>query len=136
MQQLESIFYERGAPREILLDTDTAFRSKCFRRFAEEWGISLRFRCAYVASGNGIVVHCHRTVKTIAARKECSIAEAGYRYNTSPRDESPCSIPASVLYRYEVRFKGVDPSKVGTTEQDARSRYSVGADVWVKPPHA
>ncbi|KAK4314260.1 hypothetical protein Pmani_014414 [Petrolisthes manimaculis] len=54
VQQLESIFYERSAPHEILLDNDTAFHSKCFGSFAKEWGISLRFRCAYVASGNGI----------------------------------------------------------------------------------
>ena len=97
VQQLESVFYERGAPHELLLDNDTAFRSKCFRSFAEEWRISLRFRCAYVASGNGIVERCHRTVKTIAARKECSIAEAVYRYNMSPRDESPCSTPTSIV---------------------------------------
>ena len=136
VQQLESVFYERGAPHELLLDNDTAFRSKCFRSFAEEWRISLRFRCAYVASGNGIVERCHRTVKTIAARKECSIAEAVYRYNMSPRDESPCSTPASVLYRYNVRVKDVDCSEAVTTEQDAHSRYSVGDDVWVKPPPA
>ena len=122
VQQLESIFYERGAPYEILLDNEMAFRSKCFRNFAEEWGISLCFRCAYVASGNGIVDRCHRTVKTIAARKECTIAEVAYRYNTSPRDGSPCSIPASVLYGYELRVKDVDRSKVVTTEQEVYSR--------------
>ena len=52
--ELESIFYEREPPEEILTDNDTAFCSMEFRRFVDEWGIRLRHRCAYVPSGNGI----------------------------------------------------------------------------------
>lgn len=35
IRQLEAVFYERGAPEEILTDNDTAFRSRRFADFAE-----------------------------------------------------------------------------------------------------
>ena len=68
IRQLESVFSERGSPAESLTDNSAAFRGKDFGRFAENWGIQLRFRCTYVPSGNGIVERCHRTIKRIAAR--------------------------------------------------------------------
>lgn len=133
VQHLECIFYERGAPGEIILNNDTAFRSKCFRSFAEQWGIRLRYRCAYVPSSNGIVERCHRTVKTIGARKECSIPEAVYRYNTTPRDESPSSSPANMMDRYTVRVKDVDPPAPPADDELHCNRYEVGDTVWVRP---
>ena len=42
ISELESIFYERGPPEEILTDNDTAFCSMEFRHFVDEWGIRLR----------------------------------------------------------------------------------------------
>ena len=78
MQQLESVFLERGAPFELLMDNDTAFRSVVFKRFLDRWAVRAHFRCAYVAFGSGIVERCHRSVTRIAARKQCSIAEAVY----------------------------------------------------------
>ena len=66
IQQLESVFFERGAPVEILTDNDPAFRSGAFMQFAERWALRVRFRCAYVASGSGIAERCHRSVKRIA----------------------------------------------------------------------
>ena len=36
IRELESIFYERGPPEEILTDNDTAFCSMEFRRFVDE----------------------------------------------------------------------------------------------------
>ena len=63
---------------ELLTDNDSAFRSGAFKQFAEGWALQVRFRCAYVASGNGIAERCHRSVKRIAARKRCTIAEAVY----------------------------------------------------------
>jgi hypothetical protein len=136
VQQLESIFYERGAPGEILTDNDTAFRSRAFESFAEKWGVRLRFRCAHVPSGNGIVERCHRTVKRIAARKECTIQEAVYRYNVSPKDnETPSSCPSSEIYRYELRVSGVDPLPPPmTSSQGPGNTFSVGDAVWAKPP--
>ncbi|KFD54753.1 hypothetical protein M513_04453 [Trichuris suis] len=133
VEQLESVFCERGAPEELLTDNDTAFRSKAFSRFAARWGIRVRFRCAHVPSGNGIVERCHRTVKVIAARKGCSIAEAAYLYNVMPRDgtASPSS-PADLVYRYPVRVRGVDPPAVYSPTED--NPYAVGDSVWVKSP--
>ena len=80
--ELVSIFYERGPPKEILTDNDTAFCSMEFRRFVDEWGIRLRDWCAMC---HGIAERCHRSVKRIAAKKVCTIVEAVYRYNTTPK---------------------------------------------------
>ena len=69
INQLKALFYERGPPTEILTDNDIAFRSSLLKTFLDEWRVWLRFRCAYVPSGNGIIERCHRTVKSIATRK-------------------------------------------------------------------
>ena len=134
IEQLEMVFLERGAPPEILTDNDTAFRSEAFVRFAEKWAMRVRFRSAYVTSGNGIAERCHRSVKRIAARMGCPIAEAVYWYNVTPKDDvDPASAPANKLYSYEIRVRGVD--RVLTDELgDVNSPYDVGDDVWVKPP--
>ena len=68
IRQMESVFSERGPPAELLTDNGAAFSGEEFGMFAENWGIQLRFRCAYVPSGNGIVERYHRTIKRIAAR--------------------------------------------------------------------
>ncbi|KFD62490.1 hypothetical protein M514_25340 [Trichuris suis] len=52
--ELETVFYERGAPEELLTDNDTAFRSKAFAQLAARWNVRMQFRCAHVPSGNGI----------------------------------------------------------------------------------
>ncbi|MEL7521978.1 MAG: DDE-type integrase/transposase/recombinase, partial [Cyanobacteria bacterium J06553_1] len=130
--QLEGVFFEHGPPEEILTDNDTAFRSRQFTTFAEMWGVRLRFRAAHVPSGNGIAERCHRTVKTIAARKECSIGEAVHLYNVTPRDDCTSdTAPANVLYRYTVRVRAVD-----TVPEKSKgvSRYQCGDLVWVRPP--
>ena len=134
IELLEMVFFERGAPSELLTDNDTAFRSKMFRKFTERWGIRIHYRCAHAASGNGIVERCHRSVKRIAARKRCSIAEAVYWYNIAPKDgDDPSTAPANKLYRYNLRVYGVDcmPS-----EELSRigNPYKIGDAVWVKPP--
>ena len=134
--QLRAVFFERGPPAEVLTDNDTAFRSQSFKNFLDEWGVGLHFRCAYVPSGNGIVERCHRSIKRIAARKECSISEAVYWYNITPKDNtSQSSAPANMIYRYLTRVKGIDevPS---TTRKQSQTRYKVGDKVWVKDPRA
>ena len=136
VQQLENVFCERGAPSELLTDNDTAFRSRVFQEFAGRWNVKLRFRCAYVPSGNGIVERCHRTVKRIAARKGCSVQEAVYWYNLAPQDDSsPSSAPANQVHRYEVRVRGVDVC-LGFEDGATGCPFSVGDAVWVKPPGA
>uniref|UniRef100_A0A5S6QHX4 Integrase catalytic domain-containing protein n=1 Tax=Trichuris muris TaxID=70415 RepID=A0A5S6QHX4_TRIMR len=128
---LESIFLERGAPDELLADNDTAFRSREVARLAEKWGTRIRFRCAYVPSGNGIAERCHRTVKVIAARTGCSIREAVYRYNLMPRDDhTSATAPANVIYRYTVRDK--NEAVTSSSEQSTNGPYVVGEPVWVK----
>ena len=109
IRQLENVFLERDPPMEILTDNDTAFTSKDFREFARNCDVYLRFRCAYSPSGNRIVERSHRTVKTIATRKNCSISEAVFWHNVTPKDNvSPCTALADALHRYHVRLKGVE----------------------------
>ncbi|KAK4319771.1 hypothetical protein Pmani_009323 [Petrolisthes manimaculis] len=133
-EQLETVFFERGSPDEILTDNDTAFRSKLFTQFASRWNVHLRYRGAYVPAGNGVVERCHRTVKVIAARKGCSVAEAVYLYNITPLDDwSSNSTPANMLYRYSVRVKGEDMSR-RNKEEGADNPYQTGEEDWVKQP--
>lgn len=35
---------------------------------------------------NGIVERCHRTIRTFTARKQCTIEEAVYWHNVTPKD--------------------------------------------------
>ena len=53
---------------ELVTDNGTVFCGEMFTKFPEVWGIRMRFRCAYVTSGNGIVQRFHRTIKCMAAR--------------------------------------------------------------------
>ena len=76
--QLETVFCERGAPVELLTDNATTFSGETFSRFAECWGVRMRFRCAYEPAGNGIVERSHRTIKRTATRTWCSVIEAVY----------------------------------------------------------
>ena len=134
VRQLETMFCERGAPVELLTDNATTFSGEAFSKFAERWGVRMRFRCAYVPAGNGIVERSHRTIKRIAARTRCSVMEAVYWYNVTPKDDASASTaPANLIYSYTARIRGVD---VTLPPEDAGpSRYKVGDNVWVKIPH-
>ena len=79
-----------------------------FCKFASRWDIVARYRCANVPSGNGISERCHRTVKTILARKGCSVTEAVYRNNIMPKGNDAASVPANQIFRYEVRLLDID----------------------------
>ena len=147
-ERLGEIFYERGSPAELLADNDTAFRSRLFAVFASRWGIDLRFRAAYRPSGNSIVERNHRTVKVIAARKQCSVAEAVHLYNITPRDAgSERSAPASGVYRYPIRDCIRHSQEKVARQVSARStqgqlkgepgrlaKYNLGDMVWVRKP--
>ena len=75
-----------------------------------------------------------------AARKNCTIAEAVYWHNVSPRsDGGPESAPAGELYRYSVRVKGLEGVKAANSEGASADRcerapYQRGDTVWVRPP--
>ena len=134
IRQLESVFSERGSPEEILMDNDTAFRSKQFEYFLDEWEIQLRLRCAHVPSGNGIVERCHRRIERITTRKQCTVTEAACRYNITPKDNvSIASAPANAIHRYRVRIKGID-SMCSSSRREICGPYRIGDPVCVKPP--
>ena len=117
-------------------DNDTAFTSKDFGEFARNWDVHLGFRCAYSPSGNGIVEQSHRTVKTIMARKNCSILEVVYQHNITPKDDvSPCTALADALHRYHVWIKGVEDNPLPEPEV-TRGKYEKGDVVWVKNPRS
>ena len=111
--QLESVFLECAPhPAEILADNGTAFTSEQFRNFADSWSIRLQFWYANMPSGNGIIERNHRTVKTIAARKDCTVSEAVYWYNVTLKDDvSPSTTPADALHKYHVRVKGRETNR-------------------------
>lgn len=134
IEQLEPIFYERGAPPELLTDNATSFRSSVFREFASRWGISILYRLAHVPSGNGISERCHRSIKTIAARKLCSIVEVVYRYNVMPRGEDSSSAPANQIFSYEVRLLGIDGVTETDRSENVEHQFTVGDKVWVRHP--
>ena len=69
----------------------------------------------------------HRTIKRIAARTRCSVMEAVYWYNVTPKDDaSATTAPANII-------RGAD---ITLSPEDARtSSYKVGDSVWVKIPH-
>ena len=136
IQELNAIFLERGGPNEILTDNNTAFRSTLFSQFMNKWTVKLRFRCAYIPSGNGIAERCHRTVKRTAKRVPCSIIEAVYWYNVSPKDCCKSSTaPASKLYQYEIRLREIDDNKNPQDPYKKRTnKFKLGDKVWVTPP--
>ena len=91
-------FYERGvAPVELLTDNATTFSGETFSKFPEHWGVQIRFQCAYVLAGNGIVERSHRTIKRIATRTRCSVMEAVYWYNVTPKDDTVASTAPAVI---------------------------------------
>ena len=135
IDKLQQVFYDRGAPEEILTDNDTAFKSGRFMEFAADWAVHVRFRAAYVPSGNGIVERCHRTVKTIAARKGCSVMEAVYLYNVTPKDGStPETAPINLWGGYMARVRGIDKQQVPQANEVCR--YVVGDAVWTRPSNS
>ena len=135
IRQLEAVFFERGPPHELLSDNDPAFCSSEFRAFAREWKINLRFRCAYAPAGNVIAERCHRTVKQTATRMRCSIQEAVYWHNVTPKDgESPQTAPTNRIHRNKVRVKRFDTPM--TSSDSKHSFYQIGDRVWVKAPHS
>ena len=101
---LEQIFFERGAPCELLLDNATEFRGRVVKAFAARWRVALRFRAAYEAGGNGVIERHHRTIKVIVARQRCTVQEAVHRYNVTPRGVAASEqAPAAMTYGRAVR---------------------------------
>ena len=72
VRQLETVFCERGAPVELLTDNATTFSGETFSKFAERWSVRMRFQCADVPAGNGIVERSQRTIKDVSLSKKLS----------------------------------------------------------------
>lgn len=132
---LEQVFFERGAPSKILKDNDSAFRSAEVEELLKRWGVCLRFRCAYVASSNGIAERSHWTVK-----EKVFYGSALYCYNVSPKIFRKVLLTKyfslSSLHNYSVRVMGED--KVAGDDardrvEEGAYRFKVGDSVWVKP---
>ena len=60
VQELRLIFFEQGAPAEILMDNTPAFYSQTFLAFTDEWGIQIQYWCAYVPP------HCQENSDEVA----------------------------------------------------------------------
>ena len=55
IQQLESVFFEHGAPVELLTDNDMAFRSGVFTQFAERWGLRVPMSLRGIGLLRGVI---------------------------------------------------------------------------------
>ena len=74
------------------------------------------------------------SIVCIATRTWCSVMEAVYWYNVTPKDDSSASTtPANVIYSFMARIKGIDV--MSPPEDAGPSSYKVGDSVWVKIPH-
>lgn len=132
---METVFREHGPPRELLLDNSTSFRSSEFSARCKKWAVTLRYRCAYRSSGNGIVERVHRTIKRMAARSHADVLDMAFYYNMSPREGSDGdSLPVRKLCRYEWRCP-LDAEPPTDAAEEIRHDYQVGHKVFVKPGH-
>lgn len=75
----------------------------------------------------------HLSVKTIAARKGCTIVEAVYRYNVMPRSSDPLSAPTNIIFNYEIRLRGTGVDENDRSE-NVQHHFKVGDQVWVRHP--
>lgn len=73
-------------------------------------------------------------MKTIIARSRCSVAEAVYWYNMSPRDSCrESTTPASQVYRYRIRtLRSLRKSSGESAVVQRAARYRLGDTVWVR----
>ena len=133
-RELESIFFERGPVKEVLLDNAPAFHAEEISTMLSKWGVRSYYRAAYRASGNGIVERHHRTIKAMAERLEKNPIEAVYWYNVSPKyGQREDSVPQSAVHTYTWKLKGYqDDCEEPAPECEVR----VGDEVWVKPGKA
>ena len=135
ISNLEQIFYERGPPKEILMDNATAFRSAKMREFLASWGVDPCYRAAYRASGNGIIERHHRTIKAKAERGEMDPIQAVYWYNVSPRSgQEEETIPQRAVHPYEWRLL-LDYESDDCGNEVESCEVKIGDEVWVKPPN-
>ena len=77
---------------------------------------------------------CHRSIKRIATRKQCTVTKAIYRYNTTSKDDvSIASALANAIHCYRMRIKGIDGMCL-SSRREVHGPYRIGDPVCVKPP--
>ena len=64
--------YKQGPPNEILTNNDTTFTYRSFINFLKDLRVWPHLWYAYTLSRNKIVERCHWSMKTFAARKQCT----------------------------------------------------------------
>ena len=115
-------------------NNNTTFCSPQVRQFLCEWGVSeysCDVRMFYQVT---IAERSHRSIKRIAARKQCTILEAMYWYNVTPKEDvSPVTVPAIAINTYWIRAKGIDVVLSPDNKVVFRP-YAVRDLVWMKPP--
>ena len=128
---IEQVFYERGAPKEILSDNGPCYQSQRMKDLLEKWGVEHVFSCAYRASGNGIIERHHRTIKRMMARTGKGVQEMLYWYNFSPKVDGV--IPADEIYRNE-KYNTPDVSGNSFKPRDTSlNPFKLNDIVYVKP---
>lgn len=132
-KELVSVFREYGPPMELLLDNGLSFKGREFMDMLRAWGVGSHYRCAYKASGNGIVERCHRTIKRMASRSNDDPLNMVFWWNASNMLNND-----SVLFCYKWRLKQL--LKKGDQQSQSRavkhSSLQVGDTVVVKPHNA
>ena len=132
-EHLEQLFREHGVPLEVLCDNGPCFRSQVFEAMLRRWRVKTIFRCAYRASGNGLVERSHRTIKRMAARSGGDVLNMVWYYNASPLEgvgEESC--PGNRKFRYRWRW----PAPATEDRRPVSGKYRVGDKVFEKPPGA
>ena len=75
-----------------------------------KWTIFRGFRCAYRASGNGIVECNHRTIKALVARARKLSLDVLFWYSLTLLGDAVPTVPANVMFSYHWRNPDVKSS--------------------------
>ena len=107
-----------------------------------EWKVNHELSCAYRPKGNGKIERSHRTIKTIASRSNCNIAEAIFWYNVtsgtskiSPYElvfSAKARIPDIRPKRIEIRRPKQSPTGETEVRDLSRNPFVVGEKVYLK----
>ena len=139
---LQQIFSEMGPPERLLTDNGPAFLSAKVKMLLIEWKVNHELSCAYRPKGNGKIERSHRTIKTIASRTNCNIAEAIFWYNVTS-GTSKIS-PYELVFGAKARIPDIRPKRIeicrpkrmstGVTEvrDPSRNPFVVGEKVYLK----
>ena len=130
-QELEQVFWERGAPLELMSDNGPCYKSHKLKTLLCKWNIEHILSCAYRASGNGLVERHHRTIKRMMARSGGTVQEMVYWYNNTPNVSNV--IPSNSVYSYT---SGTGPEVKGNSTRFRSTQlnpYKLGDIVYIKP---